>query len=98
MPIIPLDSQSLPENCFVFKHSTRCPVSFSAADEVKAAQNVKLPIYWINVVEQRPISNWIASEYEVAHQSPQLILIHNGVVKQSWSHGSVVRELLESDH
>ena len=58
--IIDLQETNLPNNCYVFKHSTACPVSFSAADEVKAASQSKsfdLPLYWINVREQRELSN-----------------------------------------
>ncbi len=30
-----LKQQSLPSDCFVFKHSTRCPISSGAAEEVR---------------------------------------------------------------
>ena len=90
--IIQLAETKLPENCYVFKHSTRCPVSFAAADEVKAAE-FALPLYWINVVEQRPFSNWFASEFSVEHASPQLILVQAGVAVRSWSHGEIKKDV-----
>jgi bacillithiol system protein YtxJ len=92
--IIALEIESLPENCYVFKNSTTCPVSHAAATEVKAA-TPSLPIYWINVIEQRPLSNWFAAQYAVKHESPQLILIKDGSVAQTWSHGGVKRGVLE---
>ena len=39
--IINLEDKNLPESCYVFKHSTVCPISFGAADEVKAASKAK---------------------------------------------------------
>ena len=92
--IIEISEKQLPDTCFVFKHSTRCPVSFSAAREVKSA-NPRLDVYWVNVIESREISNWIADLYEVVHQSPQLILIENSKAKDSWSHSEITSELLE---
>ena len=34
--IIPMTEKALPEDCVVFKHSTTCPISASAAKEVRA--------------------------------------------------------------
>ena len=86
--IIELKSKDLPENCYVFKNSTVCPISFAAADEVKAA-NFDLHLYWINVREQRELSNWVAENYQVVHESPQLILIKGGKAQSSWSHAQI---------
>ena len=81
----------LPQDCLVFKHSTTCPVSASAAREVRALET-DLPVYWINVREQRDLSNWVAAHYGVTHESPQLILIRAGKAQKVWSHSEVSRE------
>lgn len=88
--IIPLESEVLPNNCYVFKHSTRCPISSHAAEEVKA-HSWELPLYWINVIEQRPLSNWIEKEYGVQHSSPQLLHIRDGKVVSTLSHDAISR-------
>ena len=44
---------------------------------------------WINVREQRDLSNWVAATYGVVHESPQLILIRGGKPVQVWSHYDV---------
>lgn len=88
--IIPLVERSLPADCLVFKHSTTCPVSAGAAREVQGLDPA-LPVYQVNVREQRDLSNWVAAEYGVRHQSPQLILLRGGKVVRSWSHGDVNR-------
>ena len=89
--IIPLAGRGLPADCLVFKHSTACPLSAEAAREV-AGLATDLPVYQVNVREQRELSNWIAAEYAVTHQSPQLILVRAGKAVRSWSHGQVRRE------
>jgi len=92
--IIPLSEKTLPAECLVYKHSTTCGVSARAAREVEALQT-GLPIYWVNVREQRDLSNWIAEAYNVTHESPQLILISGGKLEQVWNHFRVNRELVE---
>ena len=94
--IIPLAGRSLPADCLVFKHSTTCPISAEAAREV-AGLATDLPVYQVNVREQRDLSNWVAAEYAVTHQSPQLILVRAGKAVRSWSHGEVRHEIVEKE-
>lgn len=88
--IIPLQEKALPPACWVFKHSTTCPVSARAAREVEALES-DLPVYWVNVREQRELSNWIAEALGVRHESPQLILVRDGRAVKSWSHFEITR-------
>lgn len=92
--IIRLNEKSLPENCIVYKHSTTCGVSARAAKEVEAL-TTSLPVYWVNVREQREISNWIAETYNVTHESPQLILLKEGAPERVWNHFQVNREVVD---
>jgi bacillithiol system protein YtxJ len=92
--IITLNEKSLPVECLVFKHSTTCGVSARAAKEVESLKT-GLPIYWVNVREQRDLSTWIADTYQVTHESPQLILLSGGKAARVWSHFQVNRELIE---
>jgi bacillithiol system protein YtxJ len=87
--IVPMSEKSLPEDCLLFKHSTTCPISATAAREVRTLRT-DLPIYWINVREQRDLSNWVSETYGVPHESPQLILIRGGRQRQTWNHYAVV--------
>ena len=89
--VIPLAGRNLPADCLVFKHSTTCPTSAEAAREV-AGLATDLPVYQVNVREQRDLSNWVAAEYAVTHQSPQLILVSAGKAVRSWSHWEIRRE------
>ena len=91
--IIPMKEKLLPNACYIYKHSTTCPISARAGQEVKAFQS-DLPIYWVNVREQRDLSNWVAETYGVTHESPQLILIRDGKPQKVWSHYEVSRDSL----
>lgn len=93
-PIIELQQKELPDNCFVFKHSTRCPISAAAAEEVRQA-SFSLPLYWINVVEQRDLSNWVAEELATRHESPQLLRVENGEAVKVWNHRQIRRGEIE---
>ena len=92
--IIDLTGKNLPPACFVFKHSTRCPVSRRAAEEVRGL-SWDPPLYWISVVEQRELSNWVAEEYGTRHESPQLLRIEEGRVRSVWNHREITRENIE---
>jgi bacillithiol system protein YtxJ len=85
-----MKEKTLPANCLVYKHSTTCGISATAAKEVRAMET-DLPIYWVNVREQRDLSNWVAETYDVTHESPQLILIRDGKPEKVWSHYEVNR-------
>jgi len=93
---IPLAGRELPLDCLIFKHSTTCPISAQAAREV-AGLSTDLPVYQVNVREQRELSTWVASAYGVTHESPQVILVGNGRAVRSWSHGQVRREAIERE-
>ena len=88
--IIPLNSEELPENCFIFKHSTQCSISGAAAEQVRG-YSWALPLYWVNVIEQRSLSNWIADKFGVEHESPQLLRVENGAVAGVLNHRAIVQ-------
>ncbi len=83
--VIPLQNRKLAADCYLYKHSTACPVSAAAAEVVRGYAFDR-PLYWVNVIEQRPLSNWVADAYGVRHQSPQLLKITAGAVERQWSH------------
>jgi len=85
-----MKEKTLPATCLVYKHSTTCGISATAAKEVRAMET-DLPIYWINVREQRDLSDWVAETYDVTHESPQLILIRGVKPEKVWSHYEVNR-------
>lgn len=78
------DLLSISENqpVLIFKHSTRCSVSSAALDRVErkwndATDTATVQPWFLDLIAHRDISNQIANDYEVEHQSPQILLIHN---------------------
>ncbi|MFT4678307.1 MAG: bacillithiol system protein YtxJ [Flavobacteriales bacterium] len=76
----------------IFKHSTRCSVSFMARKQLEMtwdfSEEQVLP-YFLDLIQHRDISNAISSETGVEHQSPQLLLIIKNKVAYHASHGSI---------
>ena len=76
----------------VFKHSTRCSVSHMAKKKMEMEWNLddaSLTLYFLDLLEHRDISNKIASDTHITHQSPQLIVIKNREAIYHESHGNI---------
>lgn len=84
----------------IYKHSYSCALSLFAKSSLESDLELAAEmadLYLINVIAQRPLSNAIAAKTGVRHESPQLLVIHNGDVFWSASHGNVrIDELLEA--
>ncbi|TNF08335.1 MAG: DUF2847 family protein, partial [Bacillota bacterium] len=52
-------------------------------------------LYFLDLLNHRDVSNEIANRFQVVHQSPQLILIKNGVAVYNASHSEIQAEVLE---
>lgn len=78
-----------PESVILFKHSERCSVSRMAKRTFENEYDGKTPVYLIQVIEERPISNKIAEISGVIHQSPQLLIMKNGRCLFSASHEDI---------
>lgn len=81
----------------LFKHSTACPISASALEEVRAFCREKpagLKVAMVLVIEHRKVSNAVAERFQVQHQSPQVLLIEGGRVKWHTSHRNITRDRL----
>jgi len=74
----------------IFKHSTSCSISATAKSRLErqwqdaGLEGVKS--YYLDLLTYRPISNMVAQTFEVEHQSPQLLLIKDGVCQYDASH------------
>ena len=83
----------------IFKHSTRCSVSHFALRGLKVDWHFakdKLPLYFLDLIKHRELSNQIANKYEVKHESPQILFIKNGVCLGNASHNSVSVDTIET--
>ncbi len=85
-------SNNLPQ--IIFKHSTRCAVSSLALNRI-SSKSVNKNYYIVDIMSHRDISNALASRFNIIHQSPQLLLIHNGVCVQNTSHLGISKSWVE---
>src|SRR5689334_5461280 len=88
--------RSKEDRILIFKHSTQCPVSSAAYDEflefTHDAQDVSCGV--VLVIENRKVSNTIASRLGVRHESPQAIVVENGREKWNASHWQITADAL----
>ncbi|QED48967.1 bacillithiol system redox-active protein YtxJ [Cytobacillus dafuensis] len=84
------------EQIMVLKHSSTCPISQAAFEEYEsfASENKNLPIYYLIVQEDRPLSNHIAEKSNIKHESPQAILFNNGNAVWHASHWKITYDSL----
>lgn len=91
-------ARSHAEPVFIFKHSTRCPISSGARREVERylqeAGERALPVYINYVVEARAISNAIEANAGIRHESPQMLLLVSGRPVWNASHGGIRADAL----
>ena len=75
----------------IFKHSTRCSVSRMALKQFESEFDLEDQVspYFLDLLEHRDVSNALAEQFKVVHQSPQLLLIKNGVSVYDVSHSAI---------
>ena len=81
----------------VFKHSTRCSISSMAKNRLEREWQLNFPIYYLDLIQHRSISNLISSKSGVEHQSPQLIVFQNGKPIYDASHSGIVLDDLKEE-
>lgn len=76
----------------IFKHSTRCGISAMVLNRFTSQFNssgLNADLHFLDLILYRSLSNHIASTLKIHHQSPQLIIIKNGVVVVHDSHSAI---------
>lgn len=87
-----IEEKSKTKTQVIFKHSTRCGISRMVIKQFKEAYTLsenELDLYYLDLLNYREISNEIATKFQVMHESPQLLVIKNGVVVAHDSHGAI---------
>lgn len=97
--------ESLDANSFegkgvlIFKHSIRCIISKMVWRDFQASWSNdldNLPVYYLDLINYRSLSQAVAEGYSVHHESPQLLWIKNGkCVYHNSHHGIRVEDIKE---
>jgi bacillithiol system protein YtxJ len=93
------ESKSIP--VLIFKHSRRCSISRVALDRLErkwnAAEVGDLKPYFLDLISFPETSDSIASQFEVEHESPQVLIIENGQSVYDQSHFAIdYNQILEA--
>lgn len=74
----------------IFKHSTRCSISHMAKNRLeRSTQPGEAEFYFLDLIQHRSLSNKIAQDFDVYHESPQVLLIKNGECVYDESHSGI---------
>jgi bacillithiol system protein YtxJ len=76
----------------IFKHSTRCSISMMARKGFELDWQIlpeNTPVYFLDLIKYRELSNKIAEIFQVYHESPQVLVIKNGECVLDQSHGAI---------
>jgi bacillithiol system protein YtxJ len=84
-----LVEQSHQQPCLIFKHSTRCSISSFAKSRLENDWNLPeqdIQPFYLDLINHRAVSNFVADHFAIDHESPQVLLIKNGVCVYHTSH------------
>lgn len=87
-----LEKESEDKMVVVFKHSTRCGISRLVLRNFEKNLNLpteKTKLYFLDILNNRGISQEVASQFQVIHESPQVIVIKNKEVVHHASHSGI---------
>jgi len=74
----------------IFKHSTRCSISSVAKSRLeRTAAPDNVDFYYLDLIRHRNLSEKIATDFAVYHESPQVLLIRNGECVYDESHSGI---------
>jgi bacillithiol system protein YtxJ len=74
----------------IFKHSTRCAISAMAKsrlDRSKKPDNIDF--YYLDLISYRSLSSQVADDFDVSHESPQVLVIKDGKCVYNESHSAI---------
>lgn len=86
------DIKSSPEFQLIFKHSTRCAISMMARKRFELEWDAipeTTPLYFLDLIKYRDLSNQVATLFQVHHESPQLLIVKEGQCMLEQSHGDI---------
>ncbi|KTD83296.1 bacillithiol system redox-active protein YtxJ [Paenibacillus etheri] len=85
-----------PGKKLLFKHSTTCPISAKANEEFQVyLKDADTAAAVVLVIEDRSVSNQIAEDFGIKHESPQLFLLEDNEVRWNTSHWKITRDAIK---
>ena len=85
---------SINQSILIFKHSTRCGISRMIIKQFESLfneENKQLKVYYLDLLNFREVSSKLSEVFQVIHQSPQLLVIKNGISVYDESHYEITK-------
>ena len=82
------------QSILIFKHSTRCGISRVVIKKFESLfneENKQLKVYYLDLLNFREVSSKLSEVFQVIHQSPQLLVIKNGISVYDGSHYEITK-------
>lgn len=81
----------------IFKHSTRCAISSMAKTRLERSEQPESgDFYFLDLIRYRSVSDKVAEDFAVSHESPQILLIKNTECVYDESHSGIrMEEIVE---
>ena len=93
--VLKIFENSVEKPQIIFKDSLTCGISAFAKERLQNGNSLfidKADFNYLDLLSYRSISNFIAAELNVIHQSPQIIVLKNREVVYRVSHHSIQAE------
>lgn len=89
--LVEIEKRSLAKTQLIFKHSTRCGISSMVMNQFVSMYDLdtNADLYYLDLLNYRDVSNEVGYKFQVLHQSPQLLIIRNGVAVAHASHDTI---------
>ena len=87
-----IEKKSSTKTQVIFKHSTRCGISSMVMKQfvdMYSLTEKDLDLYYLDLLSYRDVSNEVGYRFQVMHESPQLLVVKNGIVVSHASHGAI---------
>ncbi len=89
-----IEKESNTETVLIFKHSTRCGISSMVIKQFEnlfSEEHQHLKVYYLDLLSYRNISDEVGYKFQIMHQSPQLIVVRNGISVHNASHYDITQ-------
>ncbi|RLD27115.1 MAG: bacillithiol system redox-active protein YtxJ [Bacteroidetes bacterium] len=76
----------------IFKFSTRCGISSIVMRQFERAYDLdmdQMKLYYLDLLAFRNVSDEVSNNFQVIHQSPQLIVVKDGIAVAHASHHGI---------
>lgn len=81
----------------IFKHSTSCAISAMAWSRMQRGWNIPaddVPVYYLDLLKHRELSNEVSETLGVKHESPQVLVLEDGKCVYHASHNEISPALI----